>query len=375
MIAAPDLRKFRFEIPILAVAIVAVGIVFIHSASFDAKLGTFKPYGTTQAKWLAISLLGFLGALAIPYQKIERHAWVLYGVSLALLFGVHFFGQFANGARSWYQFGDRVKFQPSEIAKIALICVVAKTLMHRKDLGSWGPFGAVAAVAGPALGSVALEPDHGTVLVFLPVLAAMLFVAGASLRRLGALAGAGAAAGVAAFFFAFEKYQRDRILVFLQPEIDAAGRGYHTLQSRIAVGAGGAFGAGLGQGSQTQLHVLPEAHTDFIFSVVAEEGGFVAVALLLLLQLALLLACLDVAWRTREPFGRLVAVGVASLFAGQIAVNCGMTIGLAPVTGITLPLVSYGGSSLLTCFLALGLVANIAMHPVPVLARDFRPGP
>ena len=227
-------------------------------------------------------------------------------------------------------------------------------------------------MAGPPLGLILLEPDLGTVLVFGPALLAMLFVAGASPRKLAALVGGGAAAGVAAFFLVLSRYQRERILVFLDPERDPRGAGFQTLQSRIAVGSGGLSGAGWGEGTQTQLHVLPEAHTDFIFSVVAEEGGFLAATLLLLLWLALLLVCLDVAWRTREPFGRLVAVGIASIFAGQVFVNCGMTVGLMPVTGITLPLVSYGGSSLLTSFLALGLVANIALHPVAVLGEDFR---
>ncbi|HVY60873.1 MAG TPA: FtsW/RodA/SpoVE family cell cycle protein, partial [Planctomycetota bacterium] len=134
----------------------------------------------------------------------------------------------------------------------------------------------------------------------------------------------------------------------------------------------GLWGCGYESGTQTQLGRVPEAHTDFIFSVVGEEGGFVVAALLLALWLALLLVCLDVASRTREPFGRLVAVGIATLFAGQIFVNVGMTMGLAPVTGITFPLVSYGGSSLLTCFVALGLVANIAARPVTTLGNDFQ---
>jgi rod shape determining protein RodA len=377
--AASSLRKFRFEIPLLAVAIVAIGIAYIHSASFDMKVGTFKPYAPTQAKWLAIALAAFTAALVVPYQKIERHAWLLYGAALALLVGVHFFGAAeTNGARSWYKWGE-TKFQPSEVAKIAIICATAKTLMYRRDIATWRAFGAIALVGGPPLLSILCEPDLGTVLVFSPVLLVMLFVAGGAIRHFLTIGAAGAVAGVYAFFFRFGRYQKDRILVFLPErllelchyEIDKAHMvtaAHQTTQAHKAIGSGGLFGAGLGLG----LHAFPEAHTDFIFSVVGEEGGFVMTTLLLLLLLALLLVCVDVAARTREPFGRLVAAGVAALFAGQIVVNAGMNIGLMPVTGITLPFVSYGGSSLLTSFLSLGLVANIAMHPVPILADDFR---
>jgi rod shape determining protein RodA len=367
-----SLRRFRLEIPLLAIVIVAIGIAYIQSASFDLRTGMYKPYASAQMKWLAISLAGFVVALAMPYQRIERYAWVLYGGVLALLLGVHVFGHVINGARSWYKLSESAKFQPSELAKIALICAVAKVLMYRKDMATVRPWLAVAAVAGPPLASILLEPDLGTVLVFGPALLAMLFVAGCNWRHLAALIGAGAAAGAAVFFLFFEEYQQKRILVFLNPELDPKKWGFQTLHSRIAIGSGGFWGQGYGEGPQTQRHILPENHTDFIFSVVGEEGGFVVAALLLLLLLALLLVCLDVAWRTREPFGRLVCVGIAALYAGQMVVNCGMTIGLCPVTGITLPFVSYGGSSLLTCFIALGLVANVAMRPVPTLADDFR---
>jgi rod shape determining protein RodA len=361
------LRRFRLEIPALAAAVVALGIVFIASASLG------KPFAATQAKWLAISLCGFAVALSVPYPRIERATWALYAVSLALLLGVHVFGKLANGARSWYQLGP-AKLQPSEMAKIVVICAVAKVLMYRRDIGSWRAWATVGLVAGPPILSILKEPDHGTVMVFAPTILVMLFVAGAPLKQFVAAGGIGAAGAVALYRWVLSAYQRHRIDVFLDPALDPKVTGYHTLQARIAIGSGGFGGQGWGEGSQTQLHALPEAHTDFIFAVIGEEGGFLAAAGLLLLLLGLVLVCLDVAARTREPFGRLVCVGVAALFTGQIIVNCGMTMGLMPVTGITLPFVSYGGSSLLTCFTALGLVANVAMRPVASLGRDFRPG-
>jgi len=367
------LRRFRFEIPLLAAAIVCIGVAFIHSASFDPKLALHKPYAETQLRWLGIALAGFAAAIIVPYKTLERWVWPLYGIVLALLIGVHVKGQLVNGARSWYSFGP-IKFQPSELAKIAIVLAVAKTLVRRRDMRTLMPFLAVGAVAGPAILSILKEPDLGSVLVFCPAIAAMLVVAGASLRWFAAFAGAGAAGFLVAYHFVFGEYQRHRIDVFLDPELDRSGAGYHTMMARIAVGSGGVWGQGLGEGAQTQSKALPEAHTDFVFSVISEEGGLVTAGLLLLLLLALLLVCLDVAWRSRDPFGRLTATGIATIFAGQVFVNAGMNIGVMPVTGITLPFVSYGGSSLLMSFTALGIVANIAMRPQATFADDFEDG-
>jgi len=368
------LHRLRIEIPLVALACVAIGVAYIHSASFDPDKDVYRPFATRQVQYVAAALLAFLATVAVPRSFIVRHAWLLYAGALLALAGVHLVGGSAtNGARSWYEIRS-FKVQPSEFAKLAIICAVARTLMYRRDLATIRPFVSVAGVAGPPILLILLEPDLGTVLVFSPAILAMLFVAGASLRHFAALGGAAASAFAYAYAFRFDDYQRKRILVFLGLETDKLRAGYQTLQSRIAVGSGGLFGTGWGEGPQTQLHALPEAHTDFIFSVVAEEGGFVMAALLLASLLALLMLCLDVAWRTREPFGRLVATGVAASFAAQIFVNCGMTIGLTPVTGVTLPFVSYGGSSLVASFMAIGLVANIAMRPVATLAADFGEG-
>ncbi len=368
------LRRFRLHLPVLALAATAIGIAYIRSASYDANAGAFRDLATVQVKWAAIAFGGFVAAAAVPYTRIERHAYLLYGAALALLAGLPFFGVLANGARSWYQWGS-VKLQPSEPAKIALIVAAAKLLMYRKDVATWRGFAAPFVLAAPALALVLLQPDLGTTLVFLPTLLAMVFAAGARPLHFATLLGGAAAALPLAYRFLLAPHQRRRIDIFLDPELDRTGAGYQAFQARLAIGSGGLWGHGWGEGPQTQLHTLPDNHTDFIFAVVAEEGGFIMAAALLAILLALVLACLEVAWRTREPFGRLVAVGVAAMLGGQAFVNAGMNVGLVPITGITLPFVSYGGSSLLTCFLALGLVANVGMRPVPELGTALaRPG-
>ncbi|RME75839.1 MAG: rod shape-determining protein RodA [Planctomycetota bacterium] len=346
----------------LALAVTAIGVAYITSASWNPRTGRYDGFGRRQLAFGCVGLLVYVVMVHLPRRWWNRHAeWLYLGV-LALLAGLPFAGMLANGARSWYALGP-VKFQPAEPMKIVLVVAIAKRLASGRGLDRWSGFFAPWAIALPPLALVALQPDLGTVLVFVPTILCMAFVAGVPLRRFAWLAVAAAVLAPTAFVYGLAPYQRARLLVFLHPESDPLGAGFQPMQSRIAIGAGGLWGAGWGQGSQTQLDYLPDSHTDFIFSVVGEEGGFVVAGLLLLLLLALLLSCLEVAWRTREPFGRLVVVGLAALFAGQILVNVGMTMGLAPVTGITLPLLSYGGSSLVTCWAALGLVGNVARRP------------
>jgi rod shape determining protein RodA len=362
-------RRAGLHLPLLAIAIAAVGIGYIRSASYDADTGGYKSFAGDQLKWLAIALAGFLAAVAVPYTRIERYAYVLFGAVLLLLAGIPFFGVLANGARSWYQWGS-VKLQPSEPMKVALIAATARLLMYRKDMASWRGFLAPFLLAAAPLALVLAQPDLGTILVFLPTILAMLFVAGARLRHFAILAIVAAAAFPISYRFVLKEHQRKRIDIFLNPDLDRSGAGYQAYQSRLAIGSGRLCGYGWGEGPQTQLHTLPDNHTDFIFAVIGEEGGFLVATGLLFLLLVLVLGCLEVAWRTREPFGRLLATGVAALFAGQVVVNAGMTVGLVPITGITLPFVSYGGSSLLTCFVALGLVVNVGMRPVPELGAQ-----
>jgi len=364
------LRRFPLALVLAALLLCAIGVAYVQSAS-AARTFADGDKGRAQVLWAGIAAVGLAAAVAVPYARLERAAYAIYGAGLALLAGLPFFGQLVNGARSWYRWGP-AKLQPSELMKIALILAIARWLMYRGEerktvRGFLGPF----ALALPPLLLILKQPDFGSAMVFLPVIAAILFAGGARKRYFAGLAAA-ALAAAPLVWWKLKPYQRERVFVFLDPGRDPLGAGFQSDQAHIAIGSGGVLGKGYGEGTQTQLAYLPDSHTDFIFAVVAEEGGLLQAGLVLALFLALSLGCLEVAHRTREPFGRLVAVGVAALFAGQAAVNIGMTMGLAPVTGITLPFLSYGGSSLLTSFVALGLVANVAVRAPPVLAEDFR---
>jgi rod shape determining protein RodA len=364
VIGRAALRRFPWLVAIAALVLIAIGVAYIRSASAE------KGHAFAQTLWLGVAAAGFAAAAFIPYSRFERAAYVLYGAALLLLAGLPFAGQLVNGARSWYQLGP-AKLQPSELMKIALILAIARWLMYRADRKTLRGFLSPLILVLPPLVLILKQPDFGTTMVFIPVIVAMLFAGGARLRYFGAAAGL-ALVAAPLVWRVLKPYQRERVLVFLDPARDPMGAGFQSMQSLTAIGSGGVTGKGYGEGTQTQLHYLPDSHTDFIFAVVAEEGGLLQAGLVLALFLAVVLGCLEVAHRTREPFGRLVAVGVAALFAGQAAVNCAMAMGLAPVTGITLPFLSYGGSSLLTSFIALGLVANVAVRQEPVLAEDFR---
>ena len=362
--------RFPWSLPILALVATAIGVAYVHSASWSPALGEYLPYGRMQALWTLVALGGFVVAARLPRRWWERYAEVAYVGIVVLLAGLPFVGLLVNGARAWYRFGP-VKLQPAELLKVVLVVAIAKSLSSSKGVRSFSGFVKPFGLAALPLSLVLLQPDLGTVLVFFPAIFCMLFVAGARLRYFVIVAVIVMAAAPAVYFLKLKPYQRDRIAVFLDPTLDPMGAGFQAIQSRIAIGAGGAGGAGWGQGSQTQLNYLPDSHTDFIFAVVAEEGGF-TVAGGLLLILGLVIVCgLGVAYRARDPFARLVATGICCLFAGQMMVNVGMTMGLMPVTGVTLPFVSYGGSSLLSSYVALGVVCAMAAQPRLSFKDDF----
>ena len=225
------------------------------------------------------------------------------------------------------------------------------------------------------MGLIVLQPDLGTAALLLPVLFAVLFVAGARRRHLFAVAGLILVGGVICFLMLPKHdYRRQRVATFLRQNLlteeERLASGYQLEQSKIAVGSGGLRGKGWGKGTQNRLNYLPERHTDFIFAVIAEEGGFIAAAFLLLIYFLLFTSALSIAGRTRDSSGRVFVVGAVALLFTQVFINAGMTMGLAPITGLTLPLVSYGGSSLLSSMIALGLIFNIGMRRIRVLAQD-----
>jgi rod shape determining protein RodA len=283
-----------------------------------------------------------------------------------MLVAVMVLGQSALGAQRWIQIGP-ITLQPSEFSKIIMIISLASILEDKiGKLNTFKDLLPVAAYLAVPFLLVLKQPDLGTSLVFLAIFIGMIFAAGVNLRLLAMIFGAGIACLPVLWHF-LKDYQKMRIMVFMDPNVDPLGSGYHIIQSKIAIGSGMLFGKGLFGGTQSQLNFLPENHTDFIFAVVGEELGFVGAAILLILYLILLYRGVKIAREASDNFGMLLAVGISSMLAFHVLVNVGMTTGIMPVTGIPLPLMSYGVSSLTTNMMSIGILLNIYMRRQKIL--------
>lgn len=382
MLTRDELRRFNWPILAIAVLLVAIGVVFIWSASYRSAAegeGAYAGFPQRQLMWAGIGLGAFALAALVDYRRLRPHVGTLYVVCLALLVLVLKVGRGPGSVRSWFQVGP-ARMQPSEFMKLVYVLAVARLLMytdaHRRLVGLTVPF----LVALVPMGLILKQPDLGTALVFLPVLFVVLALAGARRRHLAVIACLGALS-LPVFWQTglINNYQKARVLGFLHQgnpqRIRAISQSlgvrfdtYQQTQSILTIGSGGLLGRGLGRGTQTRYEFLPEDHTDFIFSVIAEEAGLAGGTVVLLLYALFAVFALEVARRTREPFGRLVVIGMVALIETQVVVNVGVALGLMPVTGLTLPFVSYGGSSLLTSFLAAGLIVNVGMRREPVVA-------
>ncbi len=271
------------------------------------------------------------------------------------------FGQSALGAQRWIQLGP-ITIQPSEFSKLIMIIALANMLDKRKGkLNSFWDITQVFIYVGIPFLLVLKQPDLGTSLVFLAILFGMVYMAGISSRHLMIIFGS-ALAVLPIFWHFLKDYQKKRLTVFIDPNVDPLGSGYHIIQSKIAIGSGMLFGKGLFSGTQSQLNFLPENHTDFIFAVIGEELGFVGAVVILLLYFILLYRGVKIAGAARDNFGMLLATGITSMMAFHVLVNVGMTAGIMPVTGIPLPLMSYGVSSLTTNLISIGILLNVYMR-------------
>jgi len=309
---------------------------------------------------MGIGLFLSLVILKIGHHRFLGMGYVLYIISIALLIAVFFLGRARLGAQRWISVGW-FNLQPSEMAKIAFILVMANFLGHNSERMKSAKsliFPIVLTIIPVAL--ILYEPDLGTAIVFLPVCAAMLYAAGVNLKHLLGIGLIGAAASPLLWSL-LKGYQKQRLMVFINPDIDPLGAGYTIIQSKISIGSGGLFGKGWLSGTQNQLNFLPERHTDFIFSVVGEEWGFAGAILLLGMFLLLLKRVFLAAEKSENIYSRLMIVGIATLLTFQIVVNIGMSMGLLPVVGLTLPLISYGGSSLIVTLIALALVLDVGV--------------
>ena len=336
----------------------------LMSASTLASLHVGRAGGgvaVRQLAWFGVGMMALVVVASIDYRRLVRMAPLIYLFGIGTLIAVFVLGRTVSGARRWVFVGP-MSIQPSELFKLCFVLMAVWLLSSR-----WAQpiTKTTLAIAAPlALVPAALilkQPDLGTALLLFPVLMALLIAAGLSLRLLGGLGLMGLAAAPVAWF-ALKEYQRERILVFLDPFRDPLGSAYNVIQAKIAIGSGQLLGKGVAGATQSRLAFLPERHTDFIFAVFAETWGFVGCLVLLTCYALMLLRGFDIAASTREPVGRLVALGVTALVATQVLVNVGMVTGLLPVVGIPLPFMSYGGSSMVVSLMALGLLLSVRMR-------------
>ena len=351
--------RFPWHVALLALSICAVGVWNLASASRSSHVDIWM----TQATWMAAGLFLAFAVVLVDYRVFRQGAWVFYGVVVLLLVLVLWKGRMVMGARRWLTFGP-LNFQPSELAKIAVILALARWFTSDRESDPRRGLRGLAGIAIPAAlvlvpaMLVQKQPDLGTALITVAVGATMILFAGVRWKTLVVLGTAVLLAGAAAWPH-LKPYQRKRVETFLNPEGDVLGAGYHASQSMIAVGSGQGFGKGWGQGTQTLLSFLPEQHTDFIFSVWAEEHGFAGALLLLALYFGLVGSGITIAMNARDRFGQFVAVGATALLFWHAFVNMGMVTGVLPVVGVTLPLMSYGGTSVLVVFAALAMLASV----------------
>lgn len=344
-----------------AVILLVIGLVILYSASYQRMVATGTNFVVRQLVWLALGLAVAIGLMLVDYHRWLEGAYVVYGLNLVLLGLVLVAGETRGGAQRWLAAGP-LTFQPSELAKLSTILALARYLgEHREPRRGWRALIVPALLAAMPIGLIIKEPNLGTALLFLPIVAAMLVVWGIPAKIWWTLLGL-ALVALPLGWQLLHDYQRSRLLVFVNPNMDPLGAGYTVLQSKIAVGSGLLWGRGWLAGTQNQLNFLPERHTDFIFSVVAEEWGFLGAAMLLALFGVLLHRGFRIAREARDPFGTLLVAGLMTMFGTHVIINVGMTMGLMPVVGLPLPFLSYGGSWLLTCLAALGMVFSVGMR-------------
>lgn len=362
----PHVRRLEQVDPYLLVAtllLIAYGLVMTYSVTAESRTFTGDPmqFVYRGAIWASIGLGAMVAVAWFDYAWLGAFAPLLYVLTLGLLAVVLAIGHESLGAQRSVSFGG-LTFQFSEVAKVLMIVVLAKYFADRMEkIGSPLVLAGGLVLLGPAVFLVYRQPDLGTSLVFVAIFFGIAFVAGTRLWQLTALVALGAAA-LPLIWSLLKPYQQSRLTAFLDPYSDPQGAGWNIIQSLIAVGSGQATGKGLTAGTQSPLGYLPIAESDFVFAGLAEDLGFVGAVILFALYIVLLVAALRIAFRSRDPFGMLIGAGVVAMILFQIMVNVGMAISLMPVTGIPLPFISHGGSSLVSICFALGMLQAVSMR-------------
>jgi len=340
-----------------ALVIAIIGIVLVYSSTYATDE---LSYVKRQIVWVIIGLVLMTLFIALDYRLYFNMSLILYGVGTLLLVYLLIWGKTTANVKSWISVGWGFQFQPSEFMKIFTALVLAKYFdSNDRAYLDFKSFAIVMLIIGGPLGLIIVQPDFGTAATFFPLIAASMFFGGIRLRYWLIAILIVAIAIPSGYYFFLKPYQRERVMIFLNPERDPLGSGYQVTQAKIAIGSGGITGKGFKQGTQAKLEYLPARHTDFIFAVLGEEWGFVGVAVVLGLYLFLILQAFFIAKASRDRGGTFLAVCLISFFIFHIFINVAMQIGLLPTTGIPLPLISYGGSSTMMFFIAIGLILNV----------------
>ncbi len=354
-----ELKNMEWGILITAIILCIIGIVALFSATQETEYEEFKK----QIIWFVVSLIAMVIVMFIDYNLLLKASPVIYGIFIILLIGVLFTTPI-NGATSWYNiFG--FSFQPGEFDKIFVILFLTYTIIkiQRKGQDQINKISKLAialAVVGVPILLIVMQPDYGTALAYIVAMALMLFSAGLDKKYIIGTILLIIIAVPLLYNFVLPEHAKTRIDVFLNPESDPRGAGYNIIQSKIAIGSGGLTGMGILKGNQTQLGFLYPKTTDFIYSVIGEEMGFIVAGSLILLYVYLITKCIYIAKTAKDKAGSLIAIGITGIFLFHVLENIGMVMGLLPITGVPLPFVSYGGSSLITNFICIGLLLNIS---------------
>ncbi len=358
MLSDRYIRNIDWKALLATVLLAAVGLLFVYSATSVYGAGSeFR----RQLVFVAVGLVALFIVALMDYRDFGRFAWIIYIASVLLLVAVRFIGGAAKGAQRWIYIGG-FSLQPSEIAKLAVIIAIAKFFSEKKPPFSFKDFLFALIIIGIPTFLVVSQPDIGTGMVFIIITYGMFFLAGFRLRNLIASVVAALLAIPPVYMFGLKDYQKNRIRVFLDPNYDPYGAGYNVRQSKIAVGSGRLWGKGLFNSTQSQLHWLPEHHTDYIFAVVAEEVGFIGCLGLISLYFFLIYRGIRITLDAADRFGALLAGGITLLFFSHVIVNIGGAIGLLPSTGLPLPFISYGVNNLLVNMVSIGLLLSISMR-------------
>ena len=352
-------KNFEWGILICTIILLAIGLVALFSATQNSDYEEFKK----QIMWIGISIPVIVVVILVDYEILAKISPVIYGLSLISLIAV-LFTEPINGATSWFNIGP-FSFQPAEFAKIAVVLFMANVMVKlqqkgRDEINRFCKLGIIlATVAVPTL-LIIKQPDYGTALAFLVALIFMLYVAGINKKYIITAVLLVVILVPLAYFFILPEHAKARIDVYLNPNLDPRGDGYNIIQSKLAIGAGQIFGMGLFKGNQTQLGYLYPKTTDFIFAVISEEMGFVVAGAIIVLYVILITKSIQVAKTAKDDLGSYIATGIVGIFFFHMLENIGMTMGLLPITGIPLPFVSYGGSSMLTNLTLIAILLNIS---------------